>query len=359
VVAEPALGARLGPAGMRRAWALATLLATLCPFVLAVWLAPASGARPVAALTWLLFVGSSVHVAATGWFYTVPEVRAHMSSHRGRYVWVPVALVAGLAATVPLLSTGALTVTLLAFFAWQFFHFQKQNLGVAALAARASGAGVLTQRERRALVMAGVGGITGLVGHPTLLQLTTHRHSDLVFDLGAVVFLAAALLGITGLLNRPAASRPPGFALLYLSGLLFFLPVFVFSSPYAAVAGLTIAHGLQYLLLITLLAAAPRSGGTAGMSLLVLINVALLLGLALNRASHLHDATGISRAIFGAYLGLSTAHFIIDAGLWRLRDEFPRAFLTERLPYLLASPIPPVRTSRVLAGRAGDAIAGD
>jgi hypothetical protein len=29
------------------------------------------------------------------------------------------------------------------------------------------------------------------------------------------------------------------------------------------------------------------------------------------------------------------AHFVIDAGLWRLRDEFPRGFMRSRLPYLL------------------------
>lgn len=70
----------------------------------------------------------------------------------------------------------------------------------------------------------------------------------------------------------------------------------------------------------------------------MLINVALILGLGLNRASHLHGATGIGRAIFGIYLGLNCAHFVVDAGLWRLRDEFPRSFLTQRLPYLLAAP---------------------
>jgi hypothetical protein len=28
-------------------------------------------------------------------------------------------------------------------------------------------------------------------------------------------------------------------------------------------------------------------------------------------------------------------HFVVDAGLWRLRDEFPRRWLTERVPQLL------------------------
>jgi hypothetical protein len=29
------------------------------------------------------------------------------------------------------------------------------------------------------------------------------------------------------------------------------------------------------------------------------------------------------------------AHFVIDAGLWRLRDPFPRAFLASRVPSLV------------------------
>jgi hypothetical protein len=196
------------------------------------------------------------------------------------------------------------------------------------------------------LVTAGIGGIAGLLGHPTLLQVVTHRHSDALFDAGAVIAAASLVAGVALMLIRSASARPPAFLALYLSGLLFFIPIFLFSSPYAAVAGLTIAHGLQYLLLLTLLAAAPAEDRSSGISLLVLINLALLLGLALNRASHLHDASGIARALFGAYLGLSTAHFLIDAGLWRLRDEFPRTFLTQRLPYLLATPTTAATPSR-------------
>jgi hypothetical protein len=41
------------------------------------------------------------------------------------------------------------------------------------------------------------------------------------------------------------------------------------------------------------------------------------------------------RAVFGAYLGAVMAHFVVDAGLWRLRDEFPRSFLRSAVPYLL------------------------
>jgi phosphate/sulfate permease len=64
--------------------------------------------------------------------------------------------------------------------------------------------------------------------------------------------------------------------------------------------------------------------------------VALLGGMALSYASHLHGSpVALERALYGAYLGAVMAHFVIDAGLWRLRDEFPRAFMTAHLPYLL------------------------
>ena len=41
------------------------------------------------------------------------------------------------------------------------------------------------------------------------------------------------------------------------------------------------------------------------------------------------------RLLYGAFLGAVMAHFVIDAGLWRMRAEFPRSFLRSRLPYLL------------------------
>ena len=287
------------------------------------------------ALTWLLFIGSSMHVAATAWFYTVPEVRAHMMRHRTRYVWVPAALVTGLSLGAIAASARELAVLLLAFFAWQFFHFQKQNLGLAALAARAHGAASLTRLERRALLLTGAGGVLGLIGHPALLQITHLRRYDWVSTAGLACFVVGCACGAYALYRRPLAARPRPFVIVYLTSLLFFGPVWIFSSPYAAVAGLTIAHGLQYLLLVGFIAVAPTQRQPVHIALLVLVNIALLLGIALNHMSHLHNAAPIGRALFGVYLGLSTAHFVIDAGLWRLRDEFPRTFLSQRLPFLL------------------------
>jgi hypothetical protein len=59
--------------------------------------------------------------------------------------------------------------------------------------------------------------------------------------------------------------------------------------------------------------------------------------------SHLHSGGPAVRLVFGAYLGAVMAHFVVDAGLWRLRDPFPRAFLARRVPYLMQT-APAVRS---------------
>ena len=333
----------------RRAWLAGTIVLTVGPFAAAVVLAPPSGARSGVALGWLLFVGSSMHVAATGWFFSVPEIRRHVRAHRIRYVLAPAGLVLALIVVAAALSARQLQWVLVVYFAWQFFHFQKQNLGIAALSAAALGLPPLTATERRSLTAAGIGGTAALLGHPQLLQLVGIHSHDAIFAAGAALFGVGAVIGVRAVLRR--ADCPMPFVVLYLSGLLFFLPVLVFSSPFAAVAGLTVAHGLQYLLLVTLLAEAPNQGDrSAGASLSVLMAVSLVLGILLNRASHLHTSDAAGRAIYGAYLGLTCAHFVIDAGLWRLRDKFPRQFLTQRLPYLLAQP----RSESSTLGSPGD-----
>ena len=110
--AEGQLAAPTSPSALRtpaRLWLLATLLLTVVPLGLGVSLAPAIGTSPPTALVWLLFVGSSVHVGATAWFYTVAEVRSHMRRHPWRYYWVPLALIVSAALLASVASPEAMT----------------------------------------------------------------------------------------------------------------------------------------------------------------------------------------------------------------------------------------------------------
>ena len=313
---------------------------------MAIALAPPASAPPARALSWLLFTGSSVHIAATGWLFTLPGIRAYAGLHRTRYLWMPAGLVAAAAAAAAVIPPAALGWLLLPYFCWQFFHFQKQNLGMAALAASSCGVNPLGIAERRALLWGGIAGITGLAARPGLLQVhlepgpgrllppTGVLGLNAVFPLAAAGFAVAVVAGLAALARRAAADRPGGFCVLYAVSLLFCLPVFLFGSPYAAAGGMTAAHGLQYLLIGLVAAGVPdRTRRLARLGLLT--NIALAGGAIPAAASHLHAAGPGGRLLFGAYLGAVMAHFVIDAGLWRLRDPFPRQFLASHVPYLV------------------------
>jgi hypothetical protein len=248
---------------------------------------------------------------------------------------VPVALVVSSAALAVVLPPSAFSWVLLPYIGWQLFHFQKQNVGMAALAAASCRIRGLRPTERRAIVATGLAGFAGVVSHPGLAGLTAEPAIQMLYWPAAAVFTLAVLAGFTGVLLRPRDNRPAGFCAVYFSSLLFALPVFVFSSPYAAVGGMIIAHGFQYLLLVGLVAAGGRTGKPRMLQIALLLNVALLGGLGLAAASHLHNADTLGRLVYGSYLGFAMSHFVVDAGLWRLRDEFPRRFLTQRIPFLL------------------------
>jgi hypothetical protein len=289
----------------------------------------------------VLFVASSGHVASTAWACGLPDVRAHMAGHRWRYLWMPVILVLAGAAIAVALPPREAAWLLLPYFGWQFFHFQKQNLGLAALAASSSGVPGLRKPERSAILAAGWAGIAGLMARPSLLQVEVSPHLGAAFPGCGLAYAVAVITGVGLFLRRPRPARPAGLAICYLMALLFFLPVFVFTSPYAAVGGLTVAHGAQYLLLMSHLAggSGPLGGSAAGISralrIAVLVNVVLVGGTLLEMASHMDASAGVVRSGYGAYLGITMGHFVVDAGLWRLRDAFPRRFLAGRAPYLL------------------------
>jgi hypothetical protein len=314
---------------------LGTVAVTIGSLVAAILLAPPASASPTIGLAWLLFLGSSVHVAATGWLYTVPEVRAHVLEHRARYVWVPAGLVVGGAAVAAIVPPRLFVWVLLPYSAWQFFHFQKQNVGMASLAASSHRLTSLRKPERSAILAAGWAGIAGVMSHPGLLRLSANPGLGRLFPVAGLAFAMAVTFGVWAILRRPSTERPAGFSAVYISSLLFSVPIFLFTSPYAAVGGMILAHGLQYLVLVGLVAAGVPTRRTRLLQCTTLVNIALIGGLVLAATSHLHGSGPAGRLLYGAYLGVAMSHFVVDAGIWRLRDTFPRQFLSSRVPYLV------------------------
>jgi hypothetical protein len=300
-------------------------------------------AAEVADLSGLLFVSSSVHIAATAGLFGFADVRRHAAEHKTRYLHVPLALVSSAGLIAAITPPHALSVVLLGYFGWQLFHYQKQNLGLAALAATASRVARLSQLERRAITVTALAGGLELALRPHVLQLgltdPTQSWSVVIRAAAVVGYTATVAIGLLALSRRSKLDRPANLVAIYLMGLLFPAPIFIFGSPYLAVGVLTIAHGLQYLLVTGLVVGGPEKSQRPT-RLAAFAALALGLGLVLNLGSHLHSGGVVARAGFGAYLGLVMTHFVVDGGLWRLRDPFPRRFVGSRIPRLLAPPRP-------------------
>jgi hypothetical protein len=249
---------------------------------------------------------------------------------------LPLTIVVCCVLAAVLMPAGSLSWILLPFFAWQFHHFQRQNLGLIALSASSSGVDAPPRRERRIVMTAGVCGIAGLIADPNLLQLGIYRPRGDLTDLSLVVYAALVVAGLFVLVRRDAGERPPSYCAIYTMALLFPLPIFLFRSPYAAVGGMTIGHGLQYLILVGLVATGTESSRRGHRELVWLAGIALAGGGLLAVTSHFHasDAT-LFRGLFGVYLGVVCSHFVVDARLWRLSRPFSRSFLGSRIPYLV------------------------
>ena len=132
------------------------------------------------------------------------------------------------------------------------------------------------------VMTAGYAGIAGLVAHPGLLQLKISPGLSGLYPAAAWSSPERRRPASSLLARRPASDRAfrPVCLLPHVAPLL--VPVFVFGSPYAAVGGMTIAHGLQYLLLVGLVAAGTGADQAGRCRLAVLGNVALVGGAVLS-----------------------------------------------------------------------------
>lgn len=248
------------------------------------------------------------HVATTIALYADRELRPMM--REPRYWSVPLALVTGCAA---LAATGRAGMDLLLIVnsLWALHHFAKQNLGMVAFTQRARREPGPSPLDRRVIVATGIAAMFGFQA-VMLPQLGYHTT-----DTEPLRLVGAAILAVCGVMAWRSAARGP-----MLVAVLFFTPLFLGISLFSAVVAYGAAHGAQYLLMTGTIA--KRGARTA-----VVFVVSLVAGGWLLRYGSSDQGW-----LYGAVIGATLAHFVIDAGVWKMTTPEKRDYMRTRFTFL-------------------------
>lgn len=281
----------------------------------------------------LAFLASGFHVALTSFFYLEPDLAELRRLHRGRFVWAPLGLALGTAA-LTLWLHGDIAWVLAGYFAWQLYHYQRQNFGVMAFVASSQKVARPTTLEQVALEVAGYAGILGffaLDGFATPRKVGAFAAA--LHQVGLSTQIAAVLLSLVAMVLRLKREGWSWYPLWHLLCSGFFAGTFILPDIGLAFATYAYAHGLQYLVFMYSLSMA-RGATVPKLSPIALTFMGLAGSILL---MVLGDRTMFSWSkdgLFGAYLGLVMAHFVVDASVWRLGEPTQRAYVRKAFSFI-------------------------
>lgn len=314
--------------------ALATAIPMLVMPMSARWNANAASVLSIAGL--LTFLGGPAHVSLTAWFYADPVARDYFREHSRRYLWAPIALIVGATGTYLVFGPSPQTAVLnLGYTIWLLWHYQRQNWGIHSFVSRVTSGEPASPLEGWILRLAVIGGL--LAGVDVLdfgLGTALSRYKAQSFQAGVALTALVPILILVAVIRTPGLRRSPGrLAFLCVAGA-FFAPVFLFDDNPSAFLSFALAHGLQYGVFMSYVAYdGARDGARPGLATLVISVFTLGVLLSVGGDHHLVKEMNWL-PLQGLVLGVTMAHFVVDAGIWRLRDEFPRRYMARAFPFL-------------------------
>ncbi|HKY44445.1 MAG TPA: hypothetical protein VJM50_15260 [Pyrinomonadaceae bacterium] len=299
--------------------------------------------------TALLFLGTA-HVPATLFFYIDKDFSEIVRRHRARYIYFPIVLTITTGLLFAFANTIIQAYILLIFWAWQAFHYGRQNTGIYSFASIATRGSAPDKYER---IMIELGTYCGIIGTFKILGMAVapnylHGFFDLLYRAGSVVFVAILLASVVIYL-RNFKRTTPLLTIFYFTLVCFFLPVFLSTDLNVAFYSYAIAHGVQYILFMTVVSLNFDPQGSSNRfkiaSAVKLVLITVLAGFLFYRAIDLKGLeffTGnfmrLVDFLLGAILGATMAHFVIDAGAWRLSQSLQRTYIGKRFGFVFARP---------------------
>jgi len=246
-------------------------------------------------------------------------------------------------------STVVQAYILLVYWSWQAFHYGRQNIGIYSFASIAETGKSPHAAERLAIDLGTVLGIAGTFKvlavsvSPDYLRSTI----DLFYQAGNLTFFG--VLGFSIIVYLKFFRDTTVFkTVFYFASVLFFYPIFISTSMNVGFFTYAMAHGLQYLVFMAIVSAnggaeTARGNKVSYRNLVILALLVLIVGFAFWRVGDLRQMPILSsnRAyafladfLFGAVLGATMSHFVVDASAWKLRLAPQRAYISKRFDFI-------------------------
>lgn len=293
-----------------------------------------------------LFLGTA-HVPATIFFYMDRGFAQVIQKHKGRYIYLPILVTILSGVVFAFLSLAVQAYLLLVYWGWQAFHYGRQNIGVYAFASIAQTGRSLRKAEKLAIDLGTLCGIFGTFKILGMAVAPTYLHGvfNYLYLVGGTGYIGVLIFTIF-VYVKYFSDTTVWKTLFFFTSVFFFFPVFISTDLNVAFLSYAMAHGFQYLVFMTTIS---LNSGERDSKIFRLGNafkpiaLVIIIGFAFSRLGWLKDLETIKNsAVFvrsvdflvGATFGLTMAHFLIDAGAWKLSMELQRNYITRRFKFL-------------------------
>jgi hypothetical protein len=320
-----------------RRFLIALALVTLVPLVgvpLSSLVMSAFGGGLMPGTFALLSITGPMHVASTSFFYFDrdfwPVIRESPMRCLWSLGWLPLTLLAFGVVGTAMLGPWAGLILFSFHNTWLFYHYQRQNFGLISFVSTHVGCGRLPPRVNTALNVAALGAIICMLGTPNFFPnpggLVTANASFVMRTAGTVVYALSICLMIWAFRSEPRLRQSALVIGGLILGLGFFLPAIVFPMAGLGFMPYAIAHGAQYILMMSVLSGRSSRGWLAFLTMCAL---GATLGFAMDSMRSWWAMT--------VSIAFVEVHFLIDAKVWRLREPPQRAIINRRFDFLLAT----------------------
>lgn len=288
-------------------------------------------------ISWLILGWlSTAHVATTGFFYVDKDFSSIIKSNQNRYIFLPI-----LAITICMLLWGITpkanhSYLWVIFTGWLFWHYQKQNYGLTALISNITNGDRLTSYERSAIMILSIGSAVAIARFKAGELDLAFLSKDNLYSFGLYIFLSASIyccyciyLRLRNNLKRNMYS-----CIFIFMSTIFFAPAFLLDSFFPALMSYAVAHALQYWFMMTTIVMNSKKENGALRSILGFVMVVILIYGAIWIGRNPNISPTIVNYIFGMQMGITVAHFIIDADAWKLSESKQRKYMHKRYSFL-------------------------